>query len=128
MKLPLKAKRWEDERERDDGLRILVTRYRPRGLKKADETWDFWWKDLGPSAELLADFHGKHGPPIEWPAYRARYLEEMKAQTARIESLARNLREGQAVTLLCSSACVDPLRCHRTLLEKLVRDAARELG
>ena len=54
----LKTKRWNDPRGPQDGLRVLITRYRPRGLKKADETWDVWIKDLAPSAELLADFHG----------------------------------------------------------------------
>ena len=125
MKLPLKTKRWDDPREPDDGLRILITRYRPRGLKKADETWEFWWKELAPSAELLGDFHGKQGPAITWEDYRPRYLSEMELQRAKIESLARHVLRGEALTLLCSSACTNPLQCHRTLLEKLIRDAAK---
>ena len=123
----LKTKRWNDAAEPDDGLRLLVTRYRPRGLKKADETWELWFKELGPSEELLADFHGKgpSGRPIEWSDYEERYLKEMELQRPRIESLARHVNEGQALTLLCSSACEDPTRCHRFLLKRLVEDAAK---
>jgi hypothetical protein len=34
--------------------------------------------------------------------------------------LAARARGGETVTLLCSSACVDPARCHRTLLKELI--------
>jgi uncharacterized protein YeaO (DUF488 family) len=125
----VRTKRWDEEVEPEDGLRVLITRYRPRGLKKADETWELWFKDLGPSEELLADFKGKGaaGRPIEWDEYKARYLEEMRSQRALIESLARNLNEGQAITLLCASTCVDPGRCHRNLLKQLVESAAKAM-
>jgi uncharacterized protein YeaO (DUF488 family) len=119
----LKTRRWNDPSERDDGLRVLITRYRPRGLKKADETWDVWIKDVAPSAQLLADFHGKEAAPISWSEYRKRYLHEMKSQTKLIASLKHRLEEGETVTLLCSSACTDPEHCHRALLKELVEKA-----
>jgi uncharacterized protein YeaO (DUF488 family) len=118
--MPIKTKRWNDNAEPDDGFRLLICRYRPRALKKADETWDAWWKDLGPSKELHADFYGKHGPPIDWKAYRGRYLQEMKAQKEKIAELAKRVAAGETLTLLCSSACVDPDHCHRTLLKRLI--------
>ena len=31
---------------------VLVTRYRPRGVAKADEAWDEWRQELGPSKAL----------------------------------------------------------------------------
>jgi uncharacterized protein YeaO (DUF488 family) len=121
--MPIKTKRWNDDQEPDDGFRLLICRYRPRALKKADETWDAWWKDLGPSKELHADFYGKHGPPIDWKAYRRRYLQEMKAQKEKIAELARRVDAGETITLLCSSACVDADHCHRTLLKQLIERA-----
>jgi uncharacterized protein YeaO (DUF488 family) len=121
--MPIKTKRWNDPREADDGLRILICRYRPRALRKADETWDEWKKELGPSKELHADFYGKHGPPIDWEEYRRRYLEEMKSQSAKIAELAAMVRQGQTITLLCSKSCEDPSRCHRTLLKELMERA-----
>ena len=122
--MPIKTKRWNDARETSDGFRLLVCRYRPRGLPKKDETWDAWWKELGPSRELHADFYGKHGPAIGWDEYRRRYLEEMHAQTERIRELGRRISEGETVTLLCSSACVDGERCHRSLLKELIEREA----
>ena len=112
--------------EASDGFRLLVCRIRPRGVAKAGEPWDEWWPDLGPSRGLLDDFHGKRGAPIAWEAYVPRYLDEMRgaAQLWRIRDLARRSADGATVTLLCSSACTDPARCHRTLLASLITAAA----
>lgn len=121
--MPLKTKRWNDPRKRDDGFRLLICRYRPRGVRKADETWDAWRKELGPSRDLHADYYGKHGPPISWDVYRERYLKEMEDQTELIDEVAELVAEGKTITLLCSSACVDAEHCHRTLLKELVEAA-----
>jgi uncharacterized protein YeaO (DUF488 family) len=126
--MPIRTKRWNDEAEADDGLRVLVCRYRPRGLRKEDENWDAWMADLGPSRALHAAFWGKSGDAIDWPEYRRRYLDEMMEPTGRamamLGALAARVAAGETVTLLCSSACVDPARCHRTLLGGLVERAA----
>ena len=116
----LRTKRWNDPPSRDDGFRLLVCRYRPRGVRKSDETWDAWWPHLGPSRELHAAFYGKDGPPIGWAEYRRRYLAEMREQREAIASLAARVAGGERITLLCSSACFDPSHCHRTLLANLV--------
>jgi uncharacterized protein YeaO (DUF488 family) len=118
--MPIKTKRWNDDQERDDGYRLLICRYRPRGMRKADETWDAWCSHLGPSRKLHADFYGKHGPPIGWEEYRKRYLQEMEEQGELIDELAALVREGKTITLLCSSACTDAEHCHRTLLRQLI--------
>lgn len=128
MSMPIKTKRWNDPIEPDDGFRLLICRYRPRALPKAQETWNAWWKDLGPSKELHADFYAKHGGlPIPIPVYRERYLKEMEAQTERIDELARRVQAGETITLLCSSACVKPAHCHRTLLRQLIEDQIAKL-
>lgn len=118
--MPIKTKRWNDPKESDDGHRLLICRYRPRALPKADETWDAWDKNLGPSKELHADYYGKHGPPISLEEYEKRYLKEMQEQKDRIAALARRVADGETITLLCSSACTDETKCHRTLLKKLI--------
>jgi len=123
--VPVRTKRWNDPADPDDGFRLLVTRYRPRGVKKADETWQEWWPEMGPSRALHAAFWGKSGRPITFEQYRPRYLEEMRGQTFRIRALADRAAAGETITLLCSSACVDPARCHRTLLAKLIDQGAR---
>ena len=122
MVMPIKTKRWNDRKESDDGWRVLICRYRPRALPKKDETWDNWYRQLGPSRELHADFYGKHGPPIAWDEYRRRYLAEMQGaeQQELIAGMADLVAEGKTLTLLCSSACEDASHCHRTLLRELV--------
>ena len=94
-------------------------------MAKGNETWDEWWADLGPSRRLLDAFHGKEGPPLPWEDYVPRYLDEMRGagQVWRIRELARRVAAGETVTLLCSSACTDPGRCHRTLLARLIQAA-----
>lgn len=122
--MPVRHKQWDDPVEPEDGFRLLICRYRPRALRKENETWDEWCKDLGPSKELHADYYGKHRPPINWETYRKRYLNEMKAQHDKIEALARRVAAGETITLLCSSACTDATHCHRTLLKGLIEEAA----
>lgn len=115
--MPVRLKRWNDEREAGDGFRVLICRYRPRALPKSHETWDVWWKELGPSKGLHADYYEKTGgPPLPWDEYRRRYLTEMKDQWWRIADLVRRHRAGDTITLLCSSACTDATHCHRSLL------------
>ena len=123
--MALKTKRWNDAREAGDCYRLLICRYRPRGVARKDETWDAWCPDLGPSRELHADFYGKHGPPITWDQYRKRYLKEMEAQIELIDELAAMVGEGKTITLLCSSACTDATHCHRTLLKKLIEERSK---
>jgi uncharacterized protein YeaO (DUF488 family) len=126
--MPLKTKRWNDPIDEDDGLRVLVCRYRPRGVRKEDETWDIWAPDLGPSRGLHAAYYGKSAAPIAWEVYERRYLDEVKDTRALsrvlLRDLAERVRRGERVTLLCSSACVDPTRCHRTLLSALLECGA----
>ena len=126
----IKTKRWDDRLAKSDGFRLLICRYRPRALPKAEETWDLWWSQLGPSKELHAAFYGKHGQtPITWEEYRQRYLDEMKGeeQQESIALLAEKVAAGSTITLLCSSACTDATHCHRTLLKELIEETASRL-
>jgi uncharacterized protein YeaO (DUF488 family) len=118
--MPIRTRRWNDPKEEGDGLRILVCRYRPRGVPKSEETWDLWMPDLGPSKELHAAVYGKGTFAIDWMSYRRRYLSEMRARGERIEELAKKVKAGETITLLCSSACERESRCHRSLLKELI--------
>ncbi|MDB4934412.1 MAG: hypothetical protein JWP87_1384 [Labilithrix sp.] len=122
--VPIRTKRWNDRLDPDDGYRLLICRYRPRGVAKSDETWDAWCKALGPSEELHAAAYGKTGPALAFPEYERRFLEEMSRQRYWIEGFAAHLRRGETITLLCSSACVDASRCHRTIVKRLLEAAA----
>jgi uncharacterized protein YeaO (DUF488 family) len=124
--MPIKTKRWNAPAEPDDGLRVLVCRYRPRGLPKAKETWDVWMRNLGPSPELFDAFYGKGQTPITLDAYRERYTREMEAQRDTIAELAARVDQGETVTLLCSKDCILEQACHRSMLAELVEAARRK--
>ena len=123
----IRTRRWNDPAAPGDGTRVLVCRWRPRGVRKADETWDEWRKAVAPSADLVAAFYGKHAPPIGWADYRRRYHAEMRDPVAQAEiaALATRVAGGETLTLLCSSACVDETRCHRRLLRDLMSKRVR---
>ena len=120
--MPIKTKRWNDPREPDDGFRLLITRYRPRGVSKADETWDEWRPELGPPRELHAAVYTESATPIPWAQYRRHYLQEQRKNRELITNLAKRLAGGETITLLCSSACVRESRCHRSILKELIED------
>jgi uncharacterized protein YeaO (DUF488 family) len=119
--MPIKTARWDDPASPSDGHRLLITRYRPRGVAKSAETWHAWDKDLAPSVELHAAVYGKAGrTPLSWDVYRVRYLKEMRDRKDKIAALAARVRAGETITLLCSSQCVREDRCHRSLLKMLI--------
>jgi uncharacterized protein YeaO (DUF488 family) len=122
--MPIRTKRWSDSPDPDDGFRLLICRYRPRGVSKADETWDAWEPHLGPSKALHAAVYTKSSSPISWEVYRRRYLEEMRSQQSLIAALAARVRAGATITLMCSSACDRESRCHRSVLRELIEAAS----
>jgi uncharacterized protein YeaO (DUF488 family) len=122
--VPIRTKRYNDPIEPEDGYRLLVCRYRPRGVKREGEPWDAWCPALAPSVELHAAAYGKTGEVLPWDEYVPRYLREMESQKFWIRGFAERVAKGETITLLCSSACVDPARCHRTLLAELLERTA----
>ena len=123
--MPIRTKRWNDPAEPEDGYRLLICRYRPRGVPREGEPWDAWCNALAPSAPLHAAAYGKDEQPVlPWPEYTARFLAEMERQRFWLDGFARRHERGETITLLCSSACVDPARCHRTLVAQLLEEKA----
>jgi uncharacterized protein YeaO (DUF488 family) len=112
--------------KKDDGLRILATRFRGRGLPTSQ--YDVWMPALGPSEELL---RAVQGGDIDWKTFTKRYREELfldgpideRSETIKNHGqkstlrLLKQLAEQQNVTLLCHCA-EDAEQCHRFLLLK----------
>jgi uncharacterized protein YeaO (DUF488 family) len=86
---------------RDDGIRILVDRLWPRGLRKDDAHFDQWRKDLSPST-TLRQFYGHR--PERFPEFTRRYRTELRRKdaVAAIEEIV-GLARRHPVTLLTAS-------------------------
>ena len=84
----IKIKRVYDEPSLSDGIRILVDRLWPRGLKKKDAKINEWLREIAPSNELRKWF--SHDP-TKWEEFRKRYFKELrgKSEMERIFDLAR---------------------------------------
>ena len=141
----IKLKSLKEPTEKSDGLRILIARFRPRYLRKEDENWHVWWKELAPSKSLWKEY--LKDKKIDWDEYSRRYkLEILNNPLAlkilhNLASLDRTiinpntnqveqeqplsprfdiLSEYDTVTLLCH--CKDENHCHRFLVKQMVKE------
>jgi uncharacterized protein YeaO (DUF488 family) len=103
-----------DPKSPDDGLRVLVMRYWPRGIKR--NRVDIWFRDLGTSPELIKAWRSG---TLSWVEFRQAYLAEVKGKGKQdiIRKLAKRAKT-EKLTLLCS--CRDHTRCHRGILKQLI--------
>ena len=72
----IKTKRIYKAPEVNDGIRILVDRLWPRGIKKESASIKEWKKEIAPSNELRKWFN--HDPE-KYPEFRRKYMEELDA-------------------------------------------------
>lgn len=83
----------------DDGMRILIDRLWPRGIRKADAGVDLWLKEIAPSAELRKWFGHD---PARWEEFFSRYAAEVREHPEAFERLREFARQGP-VTLVYSA-------------------------
>ena len=92
----IRLKRAYEAPSPDDGIRILVERLWPRGVKKTDAAIDHWAKDVSPSPDLRKWFG--HQPHL-WEEFCRRYAAELEQNTDAVEAL-RQLCAGSRVTFV----------------------------
>lgn len=112
-----------------DGLRILATRWRGRGLKSS--RYDVWMASLGPSEDLLKRAQaGK----FTWAEFARRYRAELRegggvdSKNTLIKNhgqkftlrLLQLLAKRGTVTVMCHCA-EDQQQCHRHILARVLR-------
>jgi uncharacterized protein YeaO (DUF488 family) len=86
---------------RGDGVRILVDRLWPRGLRKDAAHFDQWRKDLSPSTQLR-QFYGHR--PERFVEFTKRYRVELREkEAAAAVSAMIDLNRRRPVTLLTAS-------------------------
>jgi uncharacterized protein YeaO (DUF488 family) len=104
------------ERSPADGLRVLVMRQWPRGVRK--ERIDLWLKEAAPSRALL-DAYNHAG--LGWTEFEQRYRSEMLQERPTVlEHLRRLEAEHGVLTLLCHERIPPRAHCHREVLVELL--------
>jgi len=119
---------WSPIAPKADGLRILVTRFRGRGMPAS--RYDVWMPSLGPSERLLRTILGGRMP---WAEFSRAYRDELfmagpvdarsrtiknHGQKFTLRLLKRLARSGH-VTLMCHCA-ENEAHCHRHVLRELI--------
>jgi uncharacterized protein YeaO (DUF488 family) len=87
----IRLKRAYEQPTRRDGLRILVERLWPRGVRKEQAAVDLWLKELAPSTELRKWFNHE---PAKWDEFRKRYWRELERKGDLLALLKYRATEG----------------------------------
>jgi uncharacterized protein YeaO (DUF488 family) len=92
----IKIKRAYDPPDPNDGLRFLVDRLWPRGVKKEDLKIETWIKEISPSNNLRKEFSHE---PERWEEFRQRYFAELAQHQEELQTLLEAARK-QDITLV----------------------------
>jgi uncharacterized protein YeaO (DUF488 family) len=120
--LDVRVCRVYEEPSAADGIRVLVDRIWPRGLRKDAIRLDDWARDVAPSSELRT-WYGHD--PAKFEEFRRRYLGELaggpqRAALGRLRALAAGRTE--TLTLLTATRDVD--HSQAAVLAQLLRQSA----
>ena len=96
----IRIKRVYDPPSEDDGMRILVDRLWPRGLKKSGSHIDYWAKDLAPTTLLRKWFNHEED---KFNEFRFSYLEELSAKQEIVRKIFEKA-DNRTITLLFSAS------------------------
>ncbi len=100
---------------RSRGVRFLVDRLWPRGIRKEDLPLEGWLKDAAPSTLLRKWFNHE---PARWNVFRKRYQAELAAHPEGWQPILAAARK-RPVTLVY--AAKDPEHNHALVLQAFLR-------
>lgn len=107
-----------EERADGDGVRVLVDRLWPRGVRKDSAAFDEWLRDIAPSDELRRWYD--HDPDKR-EEFVTRYLAELDAEAARAAfDRLRQLAQEGPLTLVTATKAVE--LSHAQVLAEELRD------
>lgn len=92
----IRLKRAYDPPDRSDGVRVLVDRLWPRGVKKSDAAIDVWLKEVAPSTALRQWFGHD---PAKWDEFQKRYQAELR-ENASLDTLRAIVARNRRTTLV----------------------------
>ncbi len=99
-----------------DGTRVLIDPFWPRGISKVRARVDEWRRDLAPSEELREWYGHK---PARFARFRARYRGELLHHT---EAIAELIVKAEVGTLTLVFAARDTDRCNASVLKELLEE------
>ena len=94
--MDIKIKRIYEDASKNDGYRVLVDRFWPRGVSKENANLAEWLKEIAPSPELRKWFDHK----VErFDEFSKKYFKELESQSELVENL-RKIALQKRLTLL----------------------------
>lgn len=99
--MPVEIKRAYEKPSLADGVRVLVDRLWPRGIKKEKARIDHWLKNLAPSDILRKWYHASDN----WTVFKKRYFKELSTPeaSADLQTLYNLMNQHDHVTLIYAS-------------------------
>ena len=111
-------------------LRFGTVRRPPRGVRKEDYSklnyYDVWLPILSPSMELMK--LGKEGATNEkaWNQFKRMFKAEMnQSEAAQVLNVLAALSHHTQLSIGCY--CLDENRCHRSILNELLRERGADI-
>lgn len=103
--------------ERDDGYRVLITRFYPRGVQRSH--FDEWVSILSPRPELL--FGYKEGK-IGWDSFKDSFVSQLRNDIGSLDAILAlyDLSRKRDITLLCFERSGSP--CHRHIVRDVIEN------
>jgi len=96
------------------GVRVLIDRLWPRGVKKEDAAWDHWHPEVSPSNDLRSWFNHE---PAKFALFEKQYLTELA--TPKGGAAVERLRAAAgARPLVLLTATADPEHNHALVLRR----------
>ncbi|MGI6233329.1 MAG: DUF488 domain-containing protein [Prevotella sp.] len=118
MEITIQLKRVYEPAEESDGLRILVDRMWPRGIKKSELKYDIWAKDVTPSIGLRRFFHDN--PYGNWEKFSEEYREELLNNKA-VDSLVTQICDSRFHNVTLLYGFRNPVKNHAVILRDVLK-------
>lgn len=115
--MQVEIKRVYEEPSEKDGVRLLVDRLWPRGIRKEDLHMSAWLKEIAPSNELRVWFHQDRS---RFKEFEKRYVAELEANKAEWKPLLDKYAH-KKITLLYAAKDAENnhAQCLKAYLRKL---------
>lgn len=109
-----------EPKSKSDGLRILITRYYPRGVKR--DKFDLWIRGASPTRDLLKSY--RQGS-IDWSEFKKQFSKQLSSEEESKTAMNElfTLAKKKSITLLCYER--EGQNCHRQIVKAKLQRSLR---